>query len=36
MMKKDGENELRLKLSSIKLSEGPINLGREKEAVHLW
>ena len=36
LMKKDDENELRLKFSSIKLSEGPVNLGREKEAVHLW
>ena len=35
-MKKDDENELRLKFSSRKLSEEPVNLGREKEAVHLW
>lgn len=34
-MKKDYENELRLKFSSVKPTEGHINLDKEKEAVHL-
>lgn len=34
-MKKDYENEHRLKFSSIKLTEGHINLDKEKGALHL-